>query len=104
MGLGTGKVLIGLVDPGGVIEVNHDGKIVRSIGGANSPLRLSWIAGVAVLPNGGLMLADFTSRRAVEGDAAGRLVSEVRDIPWLASSIAVAPISPLYRQYPRNSP
>ena len=39
------------------------------------------------------MLADFTSRRVVEVDAAGRLVSELRDIPWSVASIAVAPIS-----------
>ncbi len=89
--LSNGNTLIGLVDPGEVVEVNQAGKIVRSIGGAESPLRLSWIAGMAILPNGGLMLADFTSRRVLEVDAAGRLVSQLRDIPWSVASIAVIP-------------
>ena len=92
--LANGNTLIALVDPGEVVEVNRGGKIVRSVGGANSPLRLSWIAGVALLPNGGLMLADFTSRRVVEVDAAGRMVHEMADIPWNVASIAVAPNAP----------
>ncbi|MSV27984.1 MAG: hypothetical protein EXQ52_04460 [Bryobacterales bacterium] len=92
--LTNGNTLIGLVDPGEVVEVNPAGQIVRSIGGANSPLRLSWIAGLALLPNGGMMLADFTSRRVVEVDAAGRMVHELADIPWSVASIAVAPNAP----------
>src|SRR5207237_785723 len=74
--LPNGNTLIGLVDPGEVVEVDPLGTIVRSVGGKNGAVRLSWIAGMAVLPNGGLMLADFTSRRLVEVDAAGNLVHE----------------------------
>ncbi len=92
--LANGNTLIAMVDPGEVVEVNHAGTIVRSIGGADSPLRLSWIAGVALLPNGGLMLADFTSRRVVEVDASGRPVHEMADLPWNVASIAVAPSAP----------
>jgi len=89
--LANGNTLIGLVDPGEAIEVETTGKIVRSVGGKKGDVRLSWIAGIAVLPNAGLMLADFTSRRLVEVDAAGNLVHEVRDLPWSVASIAVAP-------------
>jgi DNA-binding beta-propeller fold protein YncE len=87
--LANGNTLIGLVDPGEVIEVNPAGKVVRSIGGAGSKIRLGWIAGIALLPNGGLMIADFTARRLVEVDAAGNLVHELRDLPWNIASIAV---------------
>lgn len=90
--LENGNTLIGLVDPGEVVEVNREGKVVRSIGGKNGKVRLSWIAGMAVLPNGGMMLADFTSRRIVEVDGMGRVVSEIRDLPWSVASIAVAPV------------
>jgi len=88
--LANGNTLIAMADPGQVVEVNHEGKIVRSIGGADGPLRLSWIAGVALLPDGGLMLADFTSRRVLELDAAGRVVHQMADVPWNVASIAVA--------------
>ena len=87
--LANGNTLIGLVDPGEIIEVNPAGKVVRSIGGASSKIRLGWIAGIATLPNGGLMIADFTARRLVEVDAAGNLVHELRDLPWNIASIAV---------------
>jgi outer membrane protein assembly factor BamB len=89
--LPNGNTLICMVDPGEVVEVNPAGKTVRSVGGANGSVRMSWIAGVAILSNGGLMLADFTSRRVVEVDAEGRMVHEIADIPWSVASIAVLP-------------
>jgi len=36
------------------------------------------------------MLADFTSRRVLELDAAGRVVHQIADVPWNVASIAVA--------------
>lgn len=89
--LASGNTLIGLVDPGEVIEVDKSGNIVRSVGGSKSDLRFGWIAGIDVLPSGGIMIADFTSRRVVEVDAAGKLVHELRDLPWSIASIAVMP-------------
>lgn len=89
--LANGNTLIGLVDPGEVIEVDTSGNVVRSIGGGKNALRFGWIAGIDLLPSGGLMIADFTSRRVVEVDAAGKLVHELRDVPWAVASIAVMP-------------
>lgn len=87
--LGNGNTLIGLVDPGEVIEVDRAGRVVRSIGGAAGALRLGWIAGIDPLPGGGLMIADFTGRRVLEVDGEGKLVAELRDLPWAVASIAV---------------
>ena len=89
--LANGNTLIGLVDPGEVIEVDKSGRTVRSIGGAGSKLRFGWIAGLDVLPSGGIMIADFTARRVVEVDASGKLGHELRDLPWAIASIAVVP-------------
>ena len=89
--LANGNTLVPLVDPGEVVEVDRSGKTVRSVGGKAGPLRLSWIAGVALLPEGGMMLADFTSRRLVEVDGKGRAVHELRDLPWSIASIAIMP-------------
>jgi acetyl esterase/lipase len=88
--LANGNTLIGLVDPGEVIEVDRKGATVRSVGGPSGKLRLGWIAGIDPLPNGGMMIADFTGKRVLEVDAAGRLVHELRDLPWAIASIAVA--------------
>lgn len=89
--LPNGNTVIGLVDPGEVIEVDTGGKTVRSIGGTNGRLRFGWIAGIALLPSGGMMIADFTSHRVVEVDAASMPVHELRDLPWAVASIAVMP-------------
>jgi hypothetical protein len=90
--LPNGNTVIGLVDPGEVIEVDRTGHIVRSIGGASGRLRFGWIAGIALLASGGMMIADFTSHRVVEVNAAGGLVHELRDLPWAIASIAVMPV------------
>lgn len=87
--LPNGNTLVGLVDPGEVVELDRSGRTVRSIGGDGSGLRLSWIAGMDVLPSGGVVLADFTAGRVVEVDAQGRLVHELRNLPWSIASIAV---------------
>ncbi len=87
--LANGNTLIGLVDPGEVIEVDRSGAIVKRIGGTTGGLRLGWIAGIDPLPGGGLMIADFTGRRVLEVDAAGTLVHELRDLPWAVASISV---------------
>ncbi len=86
--LANGNTLIALADPGEVIEVDRGGKTVRSFAG-KGPVRAGWIAGMAQLSNGGLMLADYTARRLVEVDAQGRMVHEIRDLPWNPASIAV---------------
>lgn len=88
--LENGSTLVTLIDPGEVIEVDRAGKVVRSIGGKAGSVRMGWIAGIATLPGGGLMLADFTGRRLAEVDRAGRLVHELRDLPWNIASVAVA--------------
>lgn len=87
--LANGNTLVTLIDPGEVIEVDRGGKTVRSIAGRHGSVRMGWIAGIAPLANGGMMLADFTGRRLVEVDAQGRPVAELRDLPWSPASIAV---------------
>jgi hypothetical protein len=35
------------------------------------------------------MIADFTAKRLVEVDGAGKVVHELRDLPWAVASVAV---------------
>ena len=54
-------------------------------------LRLGWASGVALLPGGGMIVADYTGRRLLEVDARGLLLHELRDLAWSVASIALVP-------------
>lgn len=75
--LANGNILVSLAELGEVVEADREGKIVRSIGGARSDLRLAWVTGVEVLPSGGFIVVDYTGRRMVEIDSAGRLIHQL---------------------------
>ena len=57
--LANGNTLIGFAQPGEVVEVDPKGRVVRSIGGDGGGVRLGWVTGMEVLPNGGLLVADY---------------------------------------------
>lgn len=86
--LENGNTLISLAEPGEALEVSPAGQIVRSIGG-DGRLKMGWTSGVALARDGHVFLADYTARRLVEVDASGKLVHDLRDIPWAIASIAV---------------
>lgn len=76
--LDNGNTLVSLTEPGEVVEVDKAGKIVRSIGGNQMNLRMGWASGTTLVPGGGLIISDYTGRRLVEVDAAGKVVNEMR--------------------------
>ncbi|MBZ2186466.1 MAG: alpha/beta hydrolase fold domain-containing protein [Bryobacter sp.] len=76
--LENGNTLISISDPGEVVEVRPDGTVARSIAGAKMDLQFGWASGMALMPNGNLLIVDYTGRRVVEVDTKGKLVNEMR--------------------------
>ncbi|MFN7921150.1 MAG: alpha/beta hydrolase fold domain-containing protein [Bryobacteraceae bacterium] len=76
--LDNGNTIISLTDPGELVEVDKAGKIVRSIGGNQMNVRFSWVSGTDLLPNGNLIVNDYTGRRLVELDPQWNIVNELR--------------------------
>ncbi len=76
--LANGNTLISLSDPGELVEVDRSGKIVRSIGGADPAIQMGWVSGFALLPDGGVLVNDYTGRRIIEVDAKGKVVNQWR--------------------------
>ncbi len=76
--LTNGNTLTGVNDPGELFEVDPSGKVVRSLAGAKMDLQFGWPSGFVVLPDGHLLLSDYTGRRLVELDAAGQVIHELR--------------------------
>jgi len=85
--LANGNTMISLSDPGELVEVDPSGKIVRSIGGTNPAIQFGWVSGFAPLPDGGVLINDYTGRRIVEVDAKGKVVRE-----WRTGSRTIASI------------
>lgn len=88
--LDNGNTLISLNDPGEVVEVDPAGKVVRSIAGAKKDIQFGWASGMAVLPDGGMLVSDYTGRRIVELNKEGKVVNELRIGPRTVASLAVA--------------
>ena len=87
--LPNGNTLMSLSDPGELVEVSPAGTIVRSIGGAHQDIQMGWASGFAALPGGGLLIADYTGRRLLEVDAAGKIVNELRTGPRTVASVDI---------------
>ena len=87
----NGNTLISLAEPGGLVEVDKSGKTVRTIAGNKMDLRFGWVTGTQPLPNGGLIVADYTGKRLVELDSTGRVVHELRNPVWNIASISLVP-------------
>jgi len=86
-----GNTVIGLADPGEVMEVDRSGKVLRSIGGDHMDIRLGWVTGIEPVEDGGLLVSDYLGRRIIEVNREGRVRNEwstgTRDI----ASISLAP-------------
>jgi len=89
--MANGNTIFTLADPGEIIEVDSSGRIVRSIGGSKGPSRFGWLSGAAPLPNGNLLVADYTGRRLVELNPTGQIVHQLRELPYSIASISVKP-------------
>ena len=87
--LANGNTLMSLADPGEIVEVDKSGRIVRSVGGDKPDIRFGWASGLAVLPDGGLIVNDYTGRRIIEVDKQGKLLHEWRTGSRTVASIAL---------------
>jgi len=85
--LSNGNTVMSLSDPGELVEVDRSGKIVRSIGGTDPAIQMGWTSGFAFLPEGGMLINDYTGRRIIEIDAKGKLVNQ-----WRTGSRTIASI------------
>jgi acetyl esterase/lipase len=85
--LPNGNTVMSLSDPGELVEVDRSGKTVRSIGGADPAVQMGWTSGFAFLPEGGILINDYTGRRIVEVDSKGRVANE-----WRTGSRTIASI------------
>ena len=65
--------------------------MVRSIAGAKSDIKMGWTSGFAQLPNGNLLISDYTGRRLIEVDAAGKVVNEMRTGARTIASVELLP-------------
>jgi acetyl esterase/lipase len=87
--LANGHTIVSLSDPGEIVEVDRTGKVVRSIAGAKMDIQFGWASGFCPLPDGGLLIADYTGRRIVEVDAKGKLIHELRTGPRTIASLDI---------------
>jgi acetyl esterase/lipase len=87
--LANGNTLVSLSDPGEVVEVDASGKVVRSVAGTKMDVQLGWASGFVSMPDGGLLISDYTGRRLVEVDASGKVVHELRTGPRTVASVDV---------------
>jgi acetyl esterase/lipase len=85
--LANGNTVASLSDPGELAEVDRSGKIVRSIGGRDPAVQMGWTSGFTFLPEGGMLINDYTGRRIIEVDAKGKVVNE-----WRTGSRTIASI------------
>jgi acetyl esterase/lipase len=89
--LPNGNTLISLMNPGEVVEVNPAGEVVRSVGGSG-PVRIGWASGFDLLPDGNLLVGDYTGQRLIEIDRSGKAVQEL-PMPHRPATVAVVPVS-----------
>jgi hypothetical protein len=81
----NGNNLVGLANPGELLEVDKAGKVGRSIAGKK--MDIEWMGdGDTALPDGGLLVADYTGKRLLEIDASGRVVHQMRTTGTLPAS------------------
>ncbi len=88
--LPNGNTLITLTSPGELVEVTPAGAIVRSVGGADSDVRLMWASGVDLFPGTGrILLSDYLGRRLLELSPEGKVLNELRMPTRTTASVAV---------------
>ena len=85
--LANGNTMASLSNPGELVEVDPSGKILRSIGGLDPAIRMGWVSGFTALPDGNLLINDYTGRRIIEVDAKGKVVNQ-----WRTGSRTIASI------------
>jgi hypothetical protein len=87
--LADGGMLIGLAGPGEIRRVGADGKTTMVFGGMNDAARLAWPSGFAPVAGGGVIATDYMGGRIVEFDAGGRIVHQLKNLPWAMTAVGV---------------
>ena len=86
-----GGLLIGLAGPGEVRRVDAAGKTLMTFAGTNGTARMAWTSGFTETPEGGLIVSDYMGARIVEFDRDGKVLHELKNIPWSVTSVALMP-------------
>ena len=73
------------------MEVDPSGKVVRSLAGSKMDLQFGWASGFVLLPEGGMIISDYTGRRLVEVNAAGKEINELRTGSRTVASVELLP-------------
>jgi acetyl esterase/lipase len=89
--LANGDTIVSLSDPGEVVEVDRSGNVVRAIAGPKMDIQFGWASGFCPLPDGGILISDYTGRRIVELDKSGKVVNALRTGPRTVASIDLLP-------------
>ncbi len=89
--LDDGGLLIGLAGPGEVRRVDAAGKTLMTFAGSNGTARMAWTSGFTETPEGGLIVSDYMGGRIVEFDGQGKVLHELKNIPWAVTSVALMP-------------
>ncbi len=84
-----GGLLIGLAGPGEVRRLDAAGKTLMTFAGTNGTARMAWTSGFTETPEGGLIVSDYMGARIVEFDGQGKVLHELKNIPWAVTSIAL---------------
>lgn len=89
--LPDGGMLIGLAGPGEVRRMDASGKTTMTFAGANDAARMAWTSGFTQTPEGGLIVSDYMGARIVEFDAQGKVLHQLRNLPWSVTAVALLP-------------
>ena len=89
--LKNGNTLVSLAEPGELLEVDKSGRVVHFVGGTNKDIRLGHVTGTIPLPDGAVILADYTGRRLLEIDSSGHVKHQLSTGTMDIASISLVP-------------
>lgn len=89
--LPDGGMWIGLAGPGELRRLDPSGNVIASFAGANDAARMAWTSGFAPTPEGGLLVSDYQGARIVEFDSKGKILHQLKNLPWSVTSVALLP-------------
>ena len=57
--------------------------------GLNDAARMAWTSGFTETPEGGLIVSDYMGSGIVEFDGKGKVVHQLKNIPWSVTSVSL---------------
>lgn len=89
MPLADGGMWIGLAGPGEVRRLDAAGRVTAILAGAGSTARMAWTSGFTQTPEGGMIVSDYQGSRIVEFDRDGKVMHELKNVPWSVTSVSL---------------